>query len=287
MSAAGDPRPEPLSRRREVSATSARSLLLTVLGEFVLPSTGVDEPVWTQTLLDALGLVGVEEKSARQALARTATDAVVVSTRQGRRVRWSLSASGHRLLSEGAARIYGHGRPRPAWDGRWLVLVVSVPEAQRQLRHQLRTRLAWAGLGSPAPGVWVCPDVGRAADAHRVLSEVGLADAALTVIGETVGGMTPARLLAQAWDLTDLEVRYEDFVARFAELSPTDDAATLAAQIRLVDAWRRFPFLDPQLPVELLPERWAGGRAAELFHARHAAWRPTARRHWRALLTRP
>ena len=146
------------SRRREVAATSARSLLLTVLGEFVLPRS---EPVWTQTLLDALGAVGVEEKSARQALARTAADDVVVSERAGRRVRWSLTASGERLLSEGAERIYAHGAPRVPWDGRWLVLVVSVPEAQRALRHQLRTQLAGAGLGSPAPGVWVCPDAGR------------------------------------------------------------------------------------------------------------------------------
>ena len=113
------------SRRREVAATSARSLLLTVLGEFVLPR---GEPVWTQALLDALGSVGVEEKSARQALARTAADDVVVSERAGRRVRWSLTASGERLLSEGAERIYAHGAHRPPWDGRWLVLVVSVPE---------------------------------------------------------------------------------------------------------------------------------------------------------------
>ena len=35
------------------------------------------------------------------------------------------------------------GTPRPPWDGRWLVLVVSVPEAQRALRHQLRTQLAY------------------------------------------------------------------------------------------------------------------------------------------------
>src|ERR687890_1902854 len=114
MSSAPEPRPEPFSRRREVAATSARSLLLTVLGEFVLP---LDAPVWTQTVVDVLALVGVEEKSARQALARTATDGVVTSTRAGRRVHWSLSRSGRRLLTEGAARIYAHGAARPAWDG--------------------------------------------------------------------------------------------------------------------------------------------------------------------------
>src|SRR5690606_22701177 len=77
-----------LSRRRELGATSARSLLLTVLGEFVLPR---DEAVWTQVLIDVLGGLGVEPKSARQALARTAAEGLLVSDREGRRVRWSLS----------------------------------------------------------------------------------------------------------------------------------------------------------------------------------------------------
>jgi phenylacetic acid degradation operon negative regulatory protein len=265
------------SRRREVAATSARSLLLTVLGEFVLPA---GEPVWTQTLLDALAAVGVEEKSARQALARTAADDVLVSERAGRRVRWSLTASGRRLLSEGAERIYAHGTPRAPWDGRWLLLVVSVPEAQRALRHQLRTQLAWAGLGSPAPGVWVCPDAGRLPEAHRALDDVGLDETALVVVGGTHGGLSDAELVAQAWDLRDLEARYADFVARFdgLEPDPDDPTALLAAQVRLVDAWRRFPFLDPQLPAELLPPGWVGARAAEVFHTRHEQWAPAARR---------
>ena len=265
------------SRRREVAATSARSLLLTVLGEFVLPTGG---PVWTQNLLDALGAVGIEEKSARQALARTAADDVVVSERAGRRVRWFLTPSGRRLLSEGAERIYSHGTPRPPWDGRWLVLVVSVPEAQRALRHQLRTQLAWAGLGSPAPGVWFCPDAERVSEAHRALADVGLDEAALVVVGGTHGGLSDAELVAQSWDLRDLEARYAEFVARFATLEPdpADPAAVLGAQVRLIDAWRRFPFLDPQLPAELLPAGWAGTRAAEVFHRRHEQWAPAARR---------
>jgi phenylacetic acid degradation operon negative regulatory protein len=270
------------SRRREVAATSARSLLLTVLGEFVLPGC---EPVWTQTLLDALGAVGVEEKSARQALARTAADDVVVSERAGRRVRWTLTPSGERLLSEGAERIYAHGAPRVPWDGRWLVLVVSVPEAQRALRHQLRTQLAWAGLGSPAPGVWVCPDAGRVTEAHRALTDVGLDEGALVIVGGTHGGLSDSELVAQAWDLRELEARYAEFVDRFGgpEPDPADPTAILAAQVRLVDAWRRFPFLDPQLPAELLPVSWVGARAAEVFRRRHEAWAPAAREVFAAL----
>jgi len=53
-----------------------------------------------------------------------------------------------------------------------------------------------------------------------------------------------------------------------------------------VHAWRRFPFLDPQLPRELLPANWSGSQAAELFHRRHNQWRPAAERHWAELSAR-
>ena len=59
--------------------------------QFVLPRP---EPVWTQTLIDVLAELGVEQKSARQALARTAAEGLLASDRSGRRVRWSLSTSG-------------------------------------------------------------------------------------------------------------------------------------------------------------------------------------------------
>lgn len=271
--------PDPLSRRREVAATSARSLLLTLLGEFVLPARA---PVWTQAVVDALGLVGVEEKSARQALARTAADGVVDPERVGRRVRWSLTEPGLALLTEGAARIYGHGVARPPWDGRWIVLVASVPEQQRALRRRLRTRLAWAGLGSPAAGLWVRPLTGEdeVEGVRRVLDELDLAGSAHLVVGDYAGGLGAHDLAAQAWDLTELEARYRAFLDRFADLAPADDTAALAAQLHLVDDWRRFPFLDPQLPSPLLPAAWPGHRAAELFHARHAAWADPSRRRF-------
>ncbi|HEY0814109.1 MAG TPA: PaaX family transcriptional regulator C-terminal domain-containing protein [Pseudonocardia sp.] len=270
-----------LSRRRELGATSARSLLLTVLGEFVLPRT---EPVWTQTLIDVLGALAVEEKSARQALARTAAEGLLESDRSGRRVRWSLTTPGRRLLTDGAARIYGFGSPAGPWDGRWLVLLVSVPESRRQLRHRLRTRLAWVGLGSPTPGVWVTPDPTKQDEVARVLAELQLAEVASSFVGPF--GVIGAEhdIVAQAWDLAGIEAAYADFLDTFSAAAPTDPCDVMAAQITLVHAWRRFPLLDPALPEELLPAEWAGARAAELFAALHARWDGPAQRHWRTLL---
>ena len=37
--------------------------------------------------------------------------------------------------------------------------------------------------------------------------------------------------------------------------------------VRVLTSWRRLPYLDPGLPVELLPADWVGTRAADLFFA--------------------
>jgi phenylacetic acid degradation operon negative regulatory protein len=47
-------------------------------------------------------------------------------------------------------------------------------------------------------------------------------------------------------------------------------------QTLLVHAWRRFPFLDPDLPAELLPSDWPRRRAHELFVGRHERWQEAA-----------
>ncbi|MFC5746182.1 PaaX family transcriptional regulator C-terminal domain-containing protein [Actinomadura rugatobispora] len=267
-------------RRRELGAASARSLLLTVLGEFALPA---GRPVWTAALLEALGLLGVEEKAVRQALARSATEGWLEGERHGRRTRWHLTPSGRRLLTDGTERIYGFGRPMEGWDARWLLVLAGVPETDRKLRHLLRTRLAWNGLGNLSPGVWVTPHPEREDDVRAVLREIGVARTSTLFTGG-LGDLAEARRVArQAWDLDEIETAYEHFLAAADALRPGDDAATFAAHTRLVQEWRRFPFLDPGLPVELLPEGWSGAKAFALFHDRHDAWRPAADRQWRGL----
>ena len=53
------------------------------------------------------------------------------------------------------ARIWA--RPRASVDDGWLVVVFSVPEAERGKRHELRSLLTRLGFGTAAPGVWVAP----------------------------------------------------------------------------------------------------------------------------------
>lgn len=273
------PRPT-LSRRHALGETSARSLLLTLLGEFVLPQDG---PVWTSTIVEVLDSLHVEEKSARQALARTAADGWLTSERVGRSVRWSLTPPGRRLLTEGAERIYAFGTPAPRWDGVWLILYVSVPESKRRLRHKLRTKLTWAGFGSPGPGMWISPSSAPEAEVRAVIEGLGLDAGAMSFTARFAGVGSEQAMVRRAWDLDAVAARYDDFVDAFADLRPASPDAVMLAQARLVHEWRRFPFLDPRLPAELLPSAWVGDRARELFAVRHAEWADGAQRRWREL----
>ena len=262
-----------VTRRQELGAASARSLLLTALGEFVLPAGG---PVWTATLLDLLADLDVAEKAARQALMRTADSGWISGHRQGRETRWSLTEAGTRLLKEGTDRIYGFASDQHAWDGRWLVLTVAVPENARALRQRLRTQLGWAGLGSVNATTWVTPRVDREHEARQVLEELGLLAGSWSFVA-AAGAVGDERALAgSAWDLDALERRYEDFLDLVSGRRPRTDRQALVAQVRLVQEWRRFPLLDPGLPAELLPADWPGEKAAAYFDRESTRLLPAA-----------
>jgi phenylacetic acid degradation operon negative regulatory protein len=265
------------SRRRSLGSGSARSLLLTVLGEFVYPR---GRAVWTSTLLRALGELGVEEKSARQAISRAAAEGLLSSERAGRRVRWSLTDPGVALLREGTQRIYSFMQEEPEWDGRWLLVSVAVPEAQRQLRHRLRTQLTWLGMGSPVPGLWVVPDAEKEDAVAQVLGELGLRSKAFAWVGHWAPIGDKGALISAAWSLDEIEEEYRTFANTFSLLRTSTATEAFIAQVHLVQAWRRFPFLDPALPSRLLDHDWPGSAASELFRDRHEHWRETAQRRW-------
>ena len=261
--------------------SSAPAYLTTVLGEFVLPDGG---RVWTATLLDALAVLSIEEKAARQAIARSAARGLLGAERIGRRTRWHLTDHAVGLLTEGTRRIYGLHHDPHAWDGRWLLVFTSVPESRRELRYRLRTRMEWAGFAPIAPGAWLSPWVERESEVREALAQLGLLDSARSFAGEvgTMGVPDGRQLVAEAWDLTTIGAAYAEFIERHRRRTPAPGEDTFAALTQLVQDWRRFPFLDPDLPAELLPEGWAGHRAATLFHRLHDRWTPDAWEWWRS-----
>jgi phenylacetic acid degradation operon negative regulatory protein len=265
-------------RRRSLGAPAARSVLLTMLGEYVLPSP---HGVWQETLISALGAMDYKTQAARQALARSVTARWLSTERHGRRSRVRLTPETAEMLRTGADRIYRFG-DAPEWDGRWLVVVLRVPEQRRDVRHRLRTRLAWAGFGSLGGGLWISPHVEREAELRDMAGEEPAAEllsfrAELGALGE------PERLIAEAWDLAGVADAYRDFIAGFGRLRPKSPEAVFRAQTLLVHAWRKFPFVDPDLPEDMLPSRWPRKRAHDVFQERHDAWHRRAQDYFASL----
>ncbi len=265
-----------LSRRHAAGAPSARGLLFTLLGEFVLPGGGT---AWTSGVIAAFARLGVEEKATRQALMRTAAAGWLRAEKAGRRTRWHLTDAARQLLTDGAERIYFFTGPAENWDGRWLLVAARIPDGDRSARHAVRTRLSWAGFGSLGPGLWISTHPERETEVAQVLREAGIAGAHLFVAIRS--GLAATRdMVDTAWDLAVIEHEYERFIDEFSADSPGD---VLARQVELVHAWRRFPAIDPALPRELLPARWSGLTAARLFADRHERWSADAQAEWKRL----
>jgi phenylacetic acid degradation operon negative regulatory protein len=264
--------------RSVLRGPSARAYLLMLLGQFALDQ---GDRFWTRTVVRALGLVGFEENAARQALSRSQAAGWLAAERHGRLVRWHITPAGRTLLVGGRARLFAPG-PERDWDGDWLVLLTTVSERHRDLRHQLRSALGWVGFGALAPGVWISPHPSHAEEARQVLRSLGspvqgtLLHARLDDPGER------QKLVAQAWDVGELATRYKGFIERFAGVEPDAPAEAVAERTHLLYEWRRLVLVDPGLPPALLPPEWSGEHARRLLLSRSASWEPPAQAWWRA-----
>ena len=272
MSAATSPGQRP--------ATGAKSMMLTVLGEFVVPTGG---SAWTGTLLGALSSLGYGDRNARQALARLRGDGVVDSERHGRRTRWHITADGDRLLRTGAERIYRFGERSEPWDRRWLVVICAVPESHREIRRRFQTRLSFAGFGFVSASVAVSPHIAAETTANEILADLDLVETATVLRAETGASTPDEALLDRSWDVDALAAAYQEFVDEFGGIRPDGPEAAFRSVVRLVHAWRHFPFLDPELPPELLPPGWIGNVARHLFTDARRAWSGDAAAHYKQL----
>ena len=88
---------------------------------------------------------------------------------------------------------------------------------------------------------------------------------------------------AAAYDLAGLASSYRDFIDRYADLrlavraGRVDAARALVARTSVMDSWRRFPEIDPDLPEHLLPAPWPRRQARDTFMEIHAALGSLAR----------
>lgn len=245
------------------------SLMRTFIGAYLRELGGW---VAVSDLVTLLGELGVSGASVRTNLSRLKAKGLLLPDRRGGAAGYRLADDARDMLERGDRRIYGY-RQMQAGDP-WMIVVFSVPERHRDLRHQLRARLTWLGCAAITPGAWVGPGH-LLEETTQVLSEVGLLGYATLLRAEqpcVEGELADA--VARWWDLPGLGARYDAFLEAFTPLAERwrahtsealGGAASFVDYLRMVDAWRAIPYLDPALPRQLLPPDWPGERGVTLF----------------------
>ena len=236
------------------------------------------------SLVRMMADLGVDATAVRSSVSRLKKRGVLVAEKRSARAGYALSSDAVEVLREGDSRIWGS--PRATVEDGWLVAVFSVPESEREQRHLLRSTLLSLGFGSAAPGVWVAP--GTAAEgAVAALTRRGLIGYTEFFRGDYVLPDV-SRRIGEWWDLPAIAEQYDAFLAAFsgAGSSSSSDAEAFAAYVPMLTAWRRLPYLDPGLPLALLPPDWSGVAAEELFATLDAALREPAARHAASVVSR-
>ena len=263
---------------------STTSLLRTIVGLYF---RRVDGWMSTGQMIALMAALDVPEPAARNAITRMKKKGLLDSRVLDRVNGYHLADGAVEMLQKGDRRIFFPRNMRP--DDAWCLISFSVPEDQRPLRHQLRRRLHWIGAGIVSTALWICPDF-LAGEVEDIVDEVGVRDYVTLFRTERprVSGDLRAAV-AEWWDLGALETLHREFIASAAaatvagaEVAPGE---AFARYIRGVDSWRTIPYLDPGLPLDLLPADWPGAESARIFGAiaekyESASWEHV--RGWRA-----
>mgnify|MGYP001157353671 FL=1 len=255
-------------------AQRPQDLVFTLYGEYLLHR---DEPIWVGSLISLLQPFGLSEGAVRTVLSRMARKGWLDGQRTGRNSFYDLAPKGRRLLEAGQDRIFHPSWDGP-WDGSWFLLAYSIPEDVRHLRDRLRDRLAWLGFGSLGNGLWISPhDVEQ--EVRALAEQLGIQQHLECFRAQRVGNREPQALVDRCWDLPGVNAHYLEFTGRWRSeldrcqtgVSSGDVTAEECFTLRfdLMHEFRAFPLEDPYLPRTLLPERWHGGTATQLFHALH------------------
>lgn len=257
----------------ERAAPRTRTVVVTFLGS-VVRSMGDWMPIGGT--VDLLGEVGLDPTSVRTAVFRLKKRGWLESETHGGVRGYALTRHALASLAAGDEVIW-HARRPAALDDGWCVVNFSVPETERAKRHQLRSHLAALGFGNVGTAMWIAPARMRAA-AEQAIGELELTSYSAVFVGPHVGGQDLRTLVARSWDLDGIAEGYREFLDRFGG---TSMATPFASYVSLVDSWRRLPFRDPGLPVELLPADWPAGDALGLFEGLVARLEPPALAHAR------
>lgn len=263
---------------------STTSLLRTVIGLYL---RDLDGHIATRTMVLLLESLGISPAHTRTALARVRRRGLLDTSPRAGIPGYALQSAARHMLERGDRRIF-HPRSMTE-DDRWCLLSFTVPESERDRRHQLRRRLSAIGCGTVAPGLWICPDFLRD-EVEEIVEDLGMRDRTVLFVTDTpLTGGTLADSVAQWWDLGAVAALHHEFLESTAALltAANDPAAAFSHYVRSIDSWRAIPYLDPGLAPSVLPADWPGPASTARFARLRELFEVPAALHVAALRAAP
>jgi len=249
--------------------TNTQSMIFTIYGDYI---RNYGSKIWIGSLIRLLKEFGHNEQGVRVAISRMVKQGWIQSEKQGNKSYYFLTDRGVQRMDEAANRIY---KMKPnEWDGKWRILMYTIPEDKRQLRDDLRKELLWSGFGSFSSGCWISPnDLEK--QINRLIEKYDIDEYVDFFISEYKGPKENQSLVEKSWHLEEIENKYEEFIEKYSKQfivhqsiisrGEMSDADCFVERTNLVHEYRKFLFIDPGLPKELLPSKWNGNHAALLF----------------------
>jgi phenylacetic acid degradation operon negative regulatory protein len=248
--------------------------MLTLYGDYVLHRGG---EIGIGSLVELLSNFGLSEQAVRSAVSRMCRSGLLKAKRANRKSYYSLTSEGYSLLTEGAQRIFQ--RKKSHWDGNWNIVTYSIPERKRGARDRLRTELGWLGYGPTSEATWVSP-YDRTKEVEELAEKLKIRECVHIFNAQHQGSTDPRKIVARCWDLDKIHQKYADFLneyrpkleghrKRLQAGETIEPRECFVARFNLIHEYRKLPFFDPDLPLELLPEDWLRPQAAALFEEYH------------------
>jgi phenylacetic acid degradation operon negative regulatory protein len=238
-------------------------------------------------LVPLLTDLGMSAPAVRTMLSRMVAAGNLASERVGR-------IAVYRLAGPYADRFhrFREGESRPRWEGRFQLVLYTIPEARRRHRDELRERAFRAGFGAARPGVLI-----GLHDPRDWCRPWLSAEDASVELGELACSLPTARRLAErAWHLSAGQPTLTTFLDELTALQHRlgDDAALGSdpdreAFRRQADLWERWAAVVvrlPLLPVELVPEPWPVPELTRAVQDLTVRLQPRAVAHAQSLVAR-
>lgn len=243
------------------------SLIISVFGDAIAHHGG---SIWLGSLIDVMAPFGLNERLVRTSVYRLVQEGWLVAAKLGRRSYYRFTPMGLNHSQKTARRIYA--ADRASWNNEWtLVIPVHVSD---DIKDKLKKDLSWLGFASLTSGVYAHPGLERRS-LDETIQELGVENDVIVMkaLTEDVSSLGSLKKLSyKSWDIANLENKYKTFLEKFrpvmVEINQTKSLSySQCFQIRtlVIHEYRRILLKDFDLPLDILPDDWAGQAA---FHLR-------------------